>query len=619
MIIKFQQGGLAPLVSYQPVTVTGGTPSQAPTASSSQAKSGNDLTDDDLLKMLDKLDGLPSDMSVLINKLQNFYIDQKYSPDTSSIASRYLQLMGDLKIANHNKAEYDKAFEIVSKNGGLNEYAISDRGQLFCINSEGDFKLLSVDQLNENSDYTPLTNSELLYYRAEHPDMANKNNILKVVSNGIGIEAITKMIKDSISNLGSTSTMEEGYAKTKANTIIKGLDDFVKASQESGNAYNPTIENLYKGKLLTKSQATQAQQAFDYIWSSLPENAKTLLKIKSRAGENGAKELIQKLILSTTDNTSQFTFDLEDSSTVTTNSTNTKKTSGGFDMDPVSLLQAGYGQKETITIQTAAGGTRGIQVPTVRMPIVTKEGKSIGINATLADVSESGFAGYLNFENASMGGAMINTSGFNNIIVNGTALYTGDLPIDLEEYYSTGNIKPDIDMLGKYKEAQQYIAEQKITDKEEINKIYQEAGLPIMYGENGDVLTNYARFGMINAYALNSAFSESAEFADWLTEVNDGNTVQNILDILNKGRSDADKIDFDAKSGWDKLGWFLDDHDSLYQGTIFIPVNNDHFTATSGFGNYPSTSEAATIEANQQALERSKLAQNSYNNPGNQL
>ena len=45
-------------------------------------------------------------------------------------------------------------------------------------------------------------------------------------------------------------------------------------------------------------------------------------------------------------------------------------------------------------------------------------------------------------------------SGFNNIIVNGTALYTGDLPIDLEEYYRTGNIKPDIDMLGKYKEAQ---------------------------------------------------------------------------------------------------------------------------------------------------------------------
>jgi hypothetical protein len=93
------------------------------------------------------------------------------------------------------------------------------------------------------------------------------------------------------------------------------------------------------------------------------------------------------------------------------------------------------------------------------MPIVTKEGGSIGTSATLNDVSESAFAGYLNFENASMGGAMISTNGFNNIAVNGTALYTAYLPVDMEEYHATGNIKPDIDMLGKYKEVQNKIAE----------------------------------------------------------------------------------------------------------------------------------------------------------------
>ena len=54
------------------------------------------------------------------------------------------------------------------------------------------------------------------------------------------------------------------------------------------------------------------------------------------------------------------------------------------------------------------------------MPIVSKEGKSIGTSATLDDVSTSGFSGYLDLENASMGGAMINTEGFRNIAVNGT-------------------------------------------------------------------------------------------------------------------------------------------------------------------------------------------------------
>jgi hypothetical protein len=50
-----------------------------------------------------------------------------------------------MKVANFNKKEYDNAFSKVSTNGGLNEYAISDRGQLVCANSEGDFKLLTID------------------------------------------------------------------------------------------------------------------------------------------------------------------------------------------------------------------------------------------------------------------------------------------------------------------------------------------------------------------------------------------------------------------------------------------------------------------------------------------
>jgi hypothetical protein len=231
------------------------------------------------------------------------------------------------------------------------------------------------------------------------------------------------------------------------------------------------------------------------------------------------------------------------------------------------------------------------------MPIVTKDGASIGVNSTLADVSESGFAGYLNFENASMGGAMINTEGFNNIVVNGTALYTGYLPIDMLEYNTTGNIKPDIELLGRYKEAQQKIAEENITDKKQINAIYQEYGLPIMFGENGDVLTSFVKFGMINGAALDSAFKENAEFADWLTEVNDENTINNILNILNKGRSDSDKIDFDSKSWWDSTVPIFNSHNSIFKGTIFIPINEDHFTATAGFGEYPTVGEADAIYA----------------------
>jgi hypothetical protein len=53
---------------------------------------------------------------------------------------------------------------------------------------------------------------------------------------------------------------------------------------------------------------------------------------------------MQKLISSTQSSTSEFSLDLEESPTTSTSKDGTKKSAGGFDMDPVSLLQAGYGQ-----------------------------------------------------------------------------------------------------------------------------------------------------------------------------------------------------------------------------------------------------------------------------------
>ena len=612
MILKFQQGGLAPLLSFEPVVVTGGASAAVDTDSS---KKGSDLTDKDLLEMLQKLDGLPSDMAVLTKQLQDFYIDEQYNPfpSTSNIASRYINILQQLKTANYNHEQYKVAQDQVIKNGGINEYAIDEHGRVYCMNAEGDFKLLSAEQLSHNSGYQALTNAELLHFRAYN--MAGKNDILKIVKNGIGMESVSKIIRDNISNLGTTQDSSESYAKTKANSMLKGLNDFIQASQNSDNSYNATVESLYKSKLLTKTQAAQAQEACEYLWATLPENAKTLLKIKSGTGEvKGGKALMMKLIRSTQDSTSEFTLDLEETPSTSKGKDGSSTKKSGFEMDPVSLLQNGYGQKQTITIQTGSGGNYGIELNTVRMPIVNKEGKSIGASATLDDVTTSGFSGYLDFENASMGGTMIPTVGFNNIAINGTALYTGYLPIDIKEYNSTGNIKPDLNMLAKFKEAQRQLAEGNITDPKEINAVYQEYGLPVMFNSQGAVLTNYKKFGMLNATALEQAFNTDVSFDDYLHETTDENIIENTLSILNKSRGEKDRIDFDSKSFIDSV--LGTDYDHVYKGTIFIPVNEDYFTSTAGFGNYLTPQEAEVAEAKQQAHQRQKAANDSYVNPG---
>ena len=619
MIFKFQQGGSAipPLVSYEPAMVTDSGTSEIDTTRESP-KESSDLTDKDLLKMLKDLDGLPNDMQVLTETLQNFYIDQQYSPfpNTVNIASRYLQALFLMRTANFNRKQYDNAFNIVSNNGGINELAINERGQLVCVNSKGDFKFLLPEQLKDNPDYAPVYNAELLKMRAYSPELANNNEVLSIVSNGIGMKSILELVSQAITDLGSTEKVEEGFTSTSSKELLNGLKAFQKASLEAsknGQNFDGTVDNLYKGKLLTQSQAEQAEAALRFIYRSLTPNAQTLLKVKaSQPTEEGAVQMLGELIQSKITNRTEFTMTVD---TPTSKTTDGSPKSGTFDaikLDPVSLLQAGYGQKQTITILTGEGRQNGIQVPTVSMPIVSKDGQSMGVG-TLSDVATSGFAGYLDLENVTMGGVRIDPTGFQNVAVNGTQLYTAYLPIDLEKYNDTGNIRPDIDMLKRLKVAQDEIKEGNITDKNKINQIYQKHKLPAMFDGNGNVLTNYQKFALINGAAIQQAFQENAEVAEWLSETTDENIVNNVLNIIQKGRGKEERIQFNKKNWYNGM---FNSYDHVYKGTIFIPVNEDYFTYSAAMGESLTPGQAQNIEARQQATLREAAANKSYNNPG---
>ena len=619
MIFKFQQGGSAipPLVSYEPAMVTDDGTSEIDTTRESP-KESSDLTDKDLLKMLKDLDGLPNDMQVLTETLQNFYIDQQYSPfpNTVNIASRYLQALFLLRTANFNRKQYDNAFNIVSNNGGINELAINERGQLVCVNSDGDFKFLLPEQLKDNPDYAPVYNAELLKMRAYSPELANNNEVLSIVSNGIGMKSILELVSQVITDLGSTEKVDEGFTSTSSKELLNGLKAFQKASLEAsknGQNFDGTVDNLYKGKLLTQSQAEQAEAALRFIYRSLTPNAQTLLKVKaSQPTEEGAVQMLGELIQSKITNRTEFTMTID---TPTSKTANGSPKSGTFDaiqLDPVALLQAGYGQKQTITILTGEGGQNGIQIPTVSMPIVSKDGQSMGVG-TLSDVATSGFAGYLDLENVTMGGVRIDPTGFQNVAVNGTQLYTAYLPIDLEKYSDTGSIRPDIDMLKRLKMAQNEIKEGNITDKNKINQIYQSYKLPAMFDSNGNVLTNYQKFALINGAAIQQAFQENAEVAKWLSETTDENIVNNVLNIIQKGRGKEERIQFNKKNWYNGM---FNSYDHVYKGTIFIPVNEDYFTYSAAMGESLTPGQAQDIEARQQATLREAAANKSYNNPG---
>ena len=620
MIFKFQQGGVTPpFVAYQPVIVsdkrTTSTSEMAEKVATDSEK--GKLSDKDLYTMLkEKLKGLPSDVEEAMTKIQQVENIAKMDFDGSlsqNLSFKYLNALKTMNNLTFSREQYDKAMENVKSNGGLNEVAINQYGQIYMTDGKN-FELMTPEEAKQ-SGWQAVTNSDLLYMRANSANFANKDEIFNVVNNGIGIDKVTDYIQKCIQNLGASKTEETLYANVTAGTILKGLNDFKQAVAQSGN-YDATIQDLYSGKLISKDSAEQAIQALSFIYQSLPVNMKSLLKTKTENGtDDEAKVLVGQLISSKTSPEKTFELKLEDQA-IDHQEKEGKDGKNpysikGLSMDPMTMMLAGYGQKNNFIIQTAAGASNGIKIPTVQMPI-TKNGKD-GIGMTsLINVASSDFAGYLDFSNAFMGDVQIPQAGMQNIAIDGTALYTAYLPLDIQYFNETGKKRPDIAMLGRYKQAQDEINQLKTKDPNKINAIYRNHNLPIMYSPNGDVLTNYIKFGIINGTALDSAFEDNVQMADYLTETTDKNTIANTLNILNKDRGEKNKIDYDEQSWWDSISPVFNDYTHVYKGTIFMPINDDYFTYSAATGSSPTTAQAEMIEARQQAANRTR----NYVNPG---
>lgn len=591
MILKYQQGGSAipPLVSYQPVTVTGRR-QEAPVENDQESAN---LTDKDLLTMLEKLDGLPSDMAVLTQTLQNFYIDQQYDqfPDTSNIASRYLQALSQMKEANFNKKEYDDAFQTVSKNGGINELAITDRGQLFCVNSEGDFQLMTLSELKSNSDYNPLTNSELLYYRAQLPQLANNNEFLKVVKNGIGMESVTKMIQDSIGNLGTTSESNEGFARSQASQLLNGLQDFINAQQQSGS-YNASVDDLYKGKLLTKNQAMQAKAALSYIYNTLPINAKTLLKTKTQSGtDKEAEELVWTLISSKLSSTTDFQLDLDDS-----NSSSSKSNQkGDLDADLILSIQAGDGGHDSVYTLNNKDSVGMTVKGTAYEQIKDTQGNHIGRTSVENLLNDSGLRSIINADNGIyFGNQRVDLDSLLNIAYDGKGLLRVNLPVR-----SDGS--PNFDLLEEYSKAESEFLLSSQTDEDRL-RIFGDTekypGLTSLITQTGELdYSKFAPFIVVSGMTTDNMvdIDESNKF---VTEVKQTpELVKQLKTSLSIGSGkNIQYPDIDEYGIMEAITFGLNDYDHIMKGNIYIPINMNKRAAALGGNQSIDTTTGQMLE-----------------------
>ena len=600
MIFKFDQGGTTPpYVAYQPVIVsdkrTSAIPEEAAAAKVASDADKGKLTSKDLYTMLkEKLKGLPSDVDVAMWKLQS--VEESLNLDffhdfTSNIENRYLNALQTMNQLSFSREQYDKALDNVKSNGGLNEAAIDQYGQVYMTNGK-DYKLMSPEKAKQ-SGWKQMTNQDLLYLRANDPSLSGKDEILNVVNNGIGISQVTKMIQDSIGNLGTNSNSETAYATTQQGQLIQGLNDFIKAAQETGQ-YDASIEDLYKAQIINKTQAQQAQQAIAYIYKTLPQNAKSLLKTRTEGGtDKEALNLISTLVLSKTSEDRSFTADLEGGPTKKSMS---KDANAGSKDDtdmktslPLQIMQD-MGESDVAPITIDKGD--GIQMSVYGSffsAVTDKKGDTITNTSLQNMLAQSGLQDIVkNVRNITFGDQKLTPEQLSKITYNNTGVVRAELPVNED-----GTVK--LSVLDDFNAAMNEIKGLGNASREQVEAIKAKYHLDQYLKDDGTPNPKHtAPFILTEGYTTEKNGIEDTAYVKHIKNPTD-DQIQLIKDSLTMGTGkDAKVPDIDTFDWYNPFDWF--GTENIYKATVYIPISNNVGAAVRGGNQNLDYNEALKYE-----------------------
>lgn len=608
MIFKFDQGGATPpFVAYQPVIVsdkrTSAIPEEAVAAKVASDADKGKLTSKDLYTMLkEKLKGLPSDVDVAMWKLQS--VEESLNLDffhdfTSNVENRYLNALQTMNQLSFSREQYDKALDNVKSNGGLNEAAIDQYGQVYMTNGK-DYKLMSPEKAKQ-SGWKQMTNQDLLYLRANDPSLSGKDEILNVVNNGIGISQVTKMIQDSIGNLGTNSNSETAYATTQQGQLIQGLNDFIKAAQETGQ-YDASIEDLYKAQIINKTQAQQAQQAIAYIYKTLPQNAKSLLKTRTEGGtDKEALNLISTLVLSKTSEDRSFTVDLEGGPTKKSMS---KDANAGSKDDtelktslPLQVMQdMGEADIAPVTIDKGDGVQMSVY-GSFFSAINDKKGEPI-VNTSLQNMlAQSGLQDIVkNVRSITFGDQKLTPEQLSKITYNNTGIVRADLPVNED-----GTVK--LSVLDDFNSAMNEIKGLGNASREQVEAIKAKYHLDQYLKDDGTPDPKHtAPFMLTEGYTTEKNGIEDTAYVKHIKNPTD-DQIQLIKDSLTVGTGkDAKVPDIDTFDWYNPFDYF--DTENIYKATVYIPISNNVGAAIRGGNQNLDYNEALKYEMKYRNFQR---------------
>lgn len=442
-IQKLQGGGIPAFVSYTNVPQPQPTAPYVEGAMSSNAEADKNTIggiDKSLITALYK-EGLISDTDAVAEEIGNLFSSQNnpFNPNQTATAyRRTLQLMARLR---EGKTQLKDAIAESQKNGSFGEMAITTDGRYYVMGEDG----ITTKATLEQGDRV-LTNADLADLRANKLPYAN--NISTVIANGVSMDSINKTVWDLIGKIGKDSTSKEFFKTKKGKDIKEGIDELLAAGQDG----------VYKITESNTDQSKKARVALTYLLSTMPNNAKALLRGKAALSgldpTKGAYKLVAGMISSGIDSDYSIKVDYDKNATEGASESGSKSNKTMQIKPIMSYYMGENGVESTYIVNPGQGYQMHTDAVIYGMPLDQKG--DVVPQGSLQSLLNSGIGGIVDTTSISLGNQRVDSSNLGQVLYDGTQLARAILPYT---YDANGKIVPDFELMPEFIEAQKEIKE----------------------------------------------------------------------------------------------------------------------------------------------------------------
>ena len=605
-IIRYQSGG----IYYTPFFGDEAQTSKSSSSSSSSEDKEEQMIKKEIISIL-KENGLQNDVDYFLSKarqLLNNSINLGFG-DSSYDMGDITRLVSLANRTRRNFESYTNARDQIIKQGAGSDLAISNRGGLYVLDSEGELKTISPDSYYKNSDkYRPLTNTDLMQLRENDSNLAFNSSVLSDMSNAVGMQTIVDYIKSTINAFGTSKETKTGirFTEKTRGKIEEGFQQILSGVSPDG-IYKYSIKQSIEHQGYNDNTNEGLLEAVTYLYNTLAPNMKNVLRANCAAkgmDPNKAENVHSLLIMAIQEHTNHGVTIDED---ITYDDTATKGKGGNGSTGTSGLIPESWGN----SIQKNQG-----------MPV---EGSTVLRGGNIKfNLPGYHYGNVMDNNNKQVSNVTMGDETYNNLLSHGLVdtrrtAYFGDIPISnmaivgqgvlvdntrggMVTYVpvdNTGNI--DMDLFKQMTEIQEKIISERVLDPIQRQKIWESYGFVYdpQTGVGKPQGYQLARYWVQSAYTSTGAdVFENKTLRNAMSIARaDDDLIENLGLAYNADPSHSNRPKIDISAGW---------FGKSYEGLLFIPLNNNQIETLVAEGTgYIQKPNTDTTHAYQQAAYRS--------------